>query len=136
MSAVPADPESDTATSGPDSVIAALTFEQGAITTLAGYFDRRSATVVDSLTHALFATMNARDKLVGAVIALPAEGAGADYADGMPDTLTGYDDEVANISEGLSDDVLSVGGKQVLTKALQQSKATDAKMNAAYGGGE
>jgi hypothetical protein len=133
----PADPNAEEgATTGPDSVIAALTFEQSAITTLAGYFDTKAGTVVDSLTHALFATLNVRGKLVDAVIALPAEGAGADFADGMADTLAGYDDEVANIAAALADDTLSAGGQKVLRAALVQSQATDAKINTAFGGGE
>jgi hypothetical protein len=135
MNAVPADPEAET-TPGPDSVVAALTFEQGAITTLAGYFDGKSGTLVDSLTHTLFGTINTRDKLANAVLALDPEGAGADYSDAMADTITGYDDEVANLTEALADDTLSAGGKSVLTSALKQSQAMDTKMNTAFGGGE
>jgi hypothetical protein len=135
MNAAPADPEAET-TPGPDSVVAALTFEQGAITTLAGYFDGKSGTLVDSLTHTLFGTINTRDKLANAILALDPEGAGADFSDGMADTITGYDDEVANLTEALANDTLSAGGKSVLTSALKQSQAMDAKMNAAFGGGE
>ena len=62
--------------------------------------------------------------------------AGADYADGMSDTLAGYDDEVANIREALSDDTLSAGGLSVLRAALVQSQKADAAINAAFGGGE
>jgi hypothetical protein len=131
----PADPNAET-TPGPDSVVAALTFEQGAVTTLAGYFDGKSGTLVSSLKHSLFSTMNTRDALLNAVIALDPEGAGADYADGMADTVAGYDDEVANISEALANDALSAGGKGVLTAALKQSRATDSKVNTAFGGGE
>jgi hypothetical protein len=131
----PADPNAET-TPGPDSVIAVLTLEQSVITSLAGLFDTKSGAVVDAATHTLFATMNTRDKLLNAVIALPAEGAGADYADGMADTVAGYDDEVANLTEALADDTLSAGGKKVLTSALAQSKKTDANVNAAFGGGE
>jgi hypothetical protein len=131
----PADPNSET-TPGPDSVVAALTFEQGAVTMLAGYFDGKSGTTVDALTHSLFSTLNSRDKLLNAVIALPAEGAGADYSDGMADTVAGYDDEVANLKEALANDTLSAGGKKVITSALAQSTKTDAAANAAFGGGE
>jgi hypothetical protein len=133
----PVDPDAEEgATTGPDSVIGALTFEQAAITTLAGYFDTKSGTVVDGLTHALFATMNTRGKLVDTIIGLDPEGAGADFADGMADTVAGYDDEVANLNEALSDDTLSVGGKKVLQSALTQATATQTKINAAFGGGE
>jgi hypothetical protein len=133
----PVDPNAEEgSTTGPDSVIAVLTLDQTAVTTIAGLFDTKSGLVVDSATHALFGTMNTRDKLLNAVIALPAEGAGADYSDGMADTVTGYDDEVANLSEALSSDKLSVGGQKVLTAALAQSKKTQAAATAAFGGGE
>jgi hypothetical protein len=54
----------------------------------------------------------------------------------MADTLDGYADEVASISEALADDQLSAGGARVLRPALSQSQATAAKVNLAYGGGE
>jgi hypothetical protein len=135
MNAAPADPEAET-TPGPDAVVAALAFEQGAITTLTGYFDSKTGTLVDSITHALFATMNTRDKLANSVLALDPEGAGAGFADGMADTVAGYDDEVANITEAIANDTLSAGAKKVLNSALKQSQAVDAKMTAAFGGGE
>jgi hypothetical protein len=128
MSAVPA---SEGATPGPDSVVATLAFEQATVTTLAGYFDGQSGSILGALTHALFATMNVRDKLVRTVAAQP-----ADYGDALADELAGYDDEVANIAEAIADDRLSTGGKKVLRAALAQSKATRARINAAFGGGE
>jgi hypothetical protein len=131
----PVDPNAET-TPGPDSVVAALTFEQAAVTMLADSFDGKSGTIVSSLTHAVFSTMSTRNKLLAAVIALDPEGAGADYADGMADTVPGYDDEVANIAEALSHDALTAGGKSVLNAALKQSEAADSKVNTAFGGGE
>jgi hypothetical protein len=132
-----ADPNAeDDSTTGPDSVIAVLALDQTAITTLAGLFDATSGKLVDLATRALFAALNTRAKLLHAVIALPEEGAGADYADGMADTLAGYDDEVANLSEAQSDDTLSAGKKGVLTSALARSKKAQAAMAAAFGGGE
>lgn len=133
MNAVPADPES---TPGPDAVIAVLTLDQTLITTMAGLFDGTSGLTVDAATHALFAVMSTRDKLLNAIIALPAEGAGADYSDGMADTVAGYDDEVANITEAIAEDKLSTGGAKVMHSALTLSQATDTKVNAAFGGGE
>lgn len=135
MNAVPADPEAET-TPGPDSVVAVLTLETTVITSLASLFDAKSGIVVDGVSPALFAVMNTRDSLVNAVIALDPEGAGAPYADAMPDILPDFDDEVANFTEALSDDTLSTGGKKVLTAALAQSTKIDAKVNAAFGGGE
>ena len=103
---------------------------------LSGLFDTNSKGVVDGLTHAMFRTLNARDRLLDSVIALDPEAAGADYADGMADTVDGYADEVATLTEALADDQLSVGGRKVLTKALAQVQATNAKVLAAFGGGE
>jgi hypothetical protein len=128
------DPNAET-TPGPDSVIAALGVESDVVVTVSGLFDANSKGVVDAATHALFRTLNARDRLLDAVIALDPEGAGAAYADGMPDTLAGYPDEVANITDALADDQLSPGGTRVLQKALNQVTATTAKVNAAFGGG-
>ena len=134
----PADEDADTegATTGPDSVVAALTFEQTMITSVAGLFDTQKGAALDGLTSALFAAMNSRDKLVVNIVGLDPEGAGADFADVMADTVAGYDDEVANLTEALAVDTLSAGGRKVLTAALNQSKATQAKIAAAFGGGE
>jgi hypothetical protein len=129
------DPEAET-TPGPDSVIAVLNMDSEVVTTVAGLFDANSKGVVDSATHALFRTLNARDRLLDAVIALDPEGAGADYADGMADTVDGYADEVSNISDALADDQLSPGGTRVLNAALAKVNATSAKVTAAFGGGE
>jgi hypothetical protein len=54
----------------------------------------------------------------------------------MADTVDGYADEVANLTEALADDKLSAGGKSALTAALNRSKATAAKIDTAFGGGE
>jgi hypothetical protein len=136
MNAAPPAGEEATTTPGPDSVIAVLTLDQTVATTVAGLFDAKKGTILDGLTSGLFAAMNTRDKLLTAVIGLDPEGAGADYADGMADTVAGYDDEVANLSEAVAVDQLSAGGKKVLTAGLNQSKATQAKVAAAFGGGE
>lgn len=133
----PADPDAEEgATTGPESVIAVLSLDQTIITTLAGLFETKSSQIVAAAGRTLSAAMNARDKLLGAVIKLPAEGAGADYADGMADTLSGYDDEVANLTEALSDDTLFAAAKNVLRAALAKSKKTQSAINAAFGGGE
>jgi hypothetical protein len=139
MNAVPADPDAEDAepvTTGPDSTIAVLTLDGTITQSLSGLFDTNSKGVVNGLTHAMFRTLNARDRLLDSVIALDPEGAGADYADGMADTVDGYADEVATLTEALADDQLSLGGKRVLTKALAQVQATNAKVTAAFGGGE
>jgi hypothetical protein len=132
----PEDADVEQTTTGPDSVIAVLTLDANVTQSLSGLFDTNSKGVVDGLTHAMFRTLNARDRLLDAVIALDPEGAGADYADGMADTVGGYADEVATLSEAIADDTLSTGGRKVLTKALAQVQATNAKVTAAFGGGE
>lgn len=136
MAIVP-DPEAeDETTTGPDSVIAVLALESDVVTTTSGLFDGNSKGVVDAATHALFRTLNARDRLLDAVIALDPEGAGADYSDGMTDTVDGYADEVANITDAIGDGQLSPGGGRVLRAALNQVTATSAKVSAAFGAGE
>jgi hypothetical protein len=135
MNAVPTDPEAET-TPGPDSVIAALTVDQEAVMTVAGLFNGNTGTLVTALASTITTAQLIRDRLLNAVIALDPEGAGADYADGMPDTLDGYADEVANLTEAIADDKLSTGGATALRTALARSNATLAKMNAAFGGGE
>jgi hypothetical protein len=132
----PEDADVEPTTTGPESVIAVLNLDASISQSLSGLFDTHSKGVVDGLTHAMFRTLNARDRLLDSVIALDPEGAGADYADGMADTVDGYADEVATLSEALADDALSTGGRKVLTKALAKVEATNAKVVAAFGGGE
>ena len=134
MNAVP-DPDAET-TPGPDSVIAVLNLDSEVVTSVAGLFDANSKGVVDAATHAMFRTLDSRDRLLDAVIALDPEGAGADYSDGMADTLDGYTDEVSNLTDAIADDQLSPGGGRVLRAALTQVTATSAKVNTAFGGGE
>jgi hypothetical protein len=135
MNAVPADPEAET-TPGPDSVIAALTLDQEAIVSVAGLFNGNSGALVTALASTITSAQLIRDRLLTTIIALDPEGAGADYSDGMADTLDGYSDEVANLTEALADDKLSAGGKAALQTALARANATLAKINAAFGGGE
>jgi hypothetical protein len=135
MNAVPADPEAEGVTTGPDSVIAVLTLDQQVITGLAELLNGQSGSLVGAIGTTMTAAQNTRDKLVDAVIALDPEGA-ADYADGMADTVDSYTDEVSNISDTLADDTLSAGGKSVLNTGLAKSQATAAKILAAFGGGE
>ena len=69
-------------------------------------------------------------------VLLDPEEAGADYSDGKADTVDGFTDVVANLTEALHDDRLSVAGRTALTNALSRSQATAAKVNVAFGGGE
>jgi hypothetical protein len=110
--------------------------DQEAVMTVAGLFNGNTGTLVTALASTITTAQLIRDRLLNAVIALDPEGAGADFADGMPDTLDGYGDEVANLTEAIADDKLSTGGATALRTALARSNATLAKMNAAFGGGE
>jgi hypothetical protein len=136
MNIVPDPNAEDETTPGPDAVIAVLGVDSEVVTSVSGLFDANSKGVVDAATHALFRTLNARDRLLDAVIALDPEGAGAGYSDGMADTVDGYTDEVDNITDAIADDTLSAGGTKVLQSALTQVTATSAKVTAAFGGGE
>jgi hypothetical protein len=137
MTATPIDPEAET-TPGPDSVVAVLTFEQAAIANLGSLFDGITGhpLVVAGIDKALATADSNRNLMLDAVIALDPEEAGADYSDGMADTVDGYTDEAANLTEALHDDQLSVPGRTALTNALTRSQATSAKVNTAFGGGE
>jgi hypothetical protein len=82
----PTDEDAEAPTTGPDSVIAVLGLEHSIVTTTAGLFDANSKGVVDGLTHALYRTLDARDRMLDAVIGLDPEGAGVDFADSMADS--------------------------------------------------
>jgi hypothetical protein len=135
LTAVPVDPEAET-TPGPDAVIAVLALEHEVVVSASGLFDTTSKGVVDGLTHAIYRTIVARDHMLDAIIGLDPEGAGAAYADGMPDTAGDYPDEVDYLTEALQDDQLSPGGGRVLRAALTNVRATAARFDAAFGGGE
>ena len=123
-------------TPGPDSVVAVLTLDQEAVTRLSGLFNRKSGVLVQSLSSSLLAAQNVRDRLLASGTKLDPEGAGADYADGMADSVGGFDDEVANIAEALADDQLTSVARKVLTAALTRSKAARSRVTNAFGGGE
>jgi hypothetical protein len=133
----PADPDAET-TPGPDSVLAVLTLEQAAIANLVGLFDGVTGQpdVVSGINTSLATAYADRDLMLNAVIALDPLGPGAAYADGMADTVDGYSDEVANLTEALQQDQVSADGRVALTVALAQSQAAEAKVTTAFGGGE
>jgi hypothetical protein len=135
MTAQPTDPESETPP-GPDSVEAVLTQETTVATRLAGMLNGKRGMVVDGISPALRSTVNVCDSLVSTVTALDPEGSGGDYADGMSDILPDFDSEVATLQADLNNEQLSAGGRSVLAAALDKAKKTQAKMTAAYGGGE
>jgi hypothetical protein len=132
-------PEESESTAGPDSAVAVLTLEQGVITNLAAQFDGLTANhpyAIKKLKAAMTTANTSRNLMLDAIIALDPEEAGAAYADGMTDTVDGYTDEVANLTEALQTDTLAPAGRAALTIALANSTATAAKVSAAFGGGE
>jgi hypothetical protein len=136
LKAKPVDPEAET-TPGPDSVTAVLKLEQVAITRLAGLYDTVADPVVlNRIGSAMDVALTMRDRMLNAVIALNPEGAGLAYADGMADSVDGYTDEVANLTEALKVDRLTTSARSALANALSRSQAAAAKVTAAFGGGE
>ena len=132
----PSDPESDDPP-GPASVFAGLRLDHQVTIHLVSLFDGVSdADVVTSLRHTLSRTQKARDDLLDAVIALPPEGARADYDDGMSDTLGVYPAEENLITTALLAFELTDPAHTALTKLLARVQATDARVNAVWGGGE
>jgi hypothetical protein len=132
----PVDPEAET-TAGPDSVLTVLALDQEAITRLAGLYDTVTDPVVlNRFAEALNTALTKRNQLLDKVIKLNPEGAGAPYADGMADSVDGYADEVANLTEALAVDHLATSARAALTNVLSRSEAAAAKVTAAFGGGE
>ncbi len=132
----PADPESDEPP-GPPAVLAVLGLEHRIGTRIPAIFNgMRRKPVVDSLQYTLWITHTRRDRMLDVVIALDQEGAGADYADGMADTLPAFDNEVVTLLSGLETYVLTASGRAGLTNALERATATRNRVNDAFGGGE
>ena len=132
------DPEAEEeSTAGPDSALAALNVEQVSVAALAGLFDRvHGKAVIRRIRAALAKAQQVRAQLIRAIAGLDPEEAGADYADALADTVPAYTDEVAVVSEALRDDRLTSVARQALRAALVQSRAAEAAMIAAFGGGE
>jgi hypothetical protein len=136
IGAPPTDPEEDTPP-GPVSVLAVLDLEHRVTMRGVALFDglRRYA-VVSSLRETLWYDHHYRDAMLDAVIGLPPEGAGSDYADGMADTLPSYVTEVNRVKTALAQYRLTDSARLGLNRALDRIQATQAKVNKAFGGGE
>lgn len=135
VQAIP-DPEAES-TAGPDSALAGLNVAQVSIGELAGAFDRvRARRVTKAIGKVLRTAQVRRAALLAVLTGLDPEGAGADYADALADTVPAYTDEVAAIQEALSDDRLNGAARRALSAALSQSQAAEALMTTVYGGGE
>jgi len=136
MNAAPVDEEAET-TPGPDSVIAVLGLDQLTITRVGSMFDEvTTVAVVAGLNSTARTAAGLRARMLKLVVALDPEGAGADYGDGMADTVDAYADEVSGLREALSTDRLTPTAKAVLQAAIARSVAAQATVTAAFGGGE
>ena len=132
----PANPESDEPP-GPAAVTAVLNLEHQAMVVVVPLLNGlQSSAVIESLRSTLLKTHRLRNAMLNKVIALPAEGAGADYDDDMSDSLDLYTSEVALITSALEQYVLTPVARVGLTNALARARATQAKVEAKWGGGE
>jgi hypothetical protein len=132
----PTDPESDDPP-GPPSVFAVLRLDRQVMMRLVPLNDALvRPEVVAALDATLRRTSVRRDAMLDSVIALPAEGDRGDYDDGMADMLGMYTAEGDLISGALATAELVDSARSGLTDALARVRATDAKVNAVWGGGE
>ena len=132
----PADPESDDPP-GPPAVMAVLALEHRVDTKVVNLpVGKRSATVVNALRLAIAVDHARRSTMLHRIVALPAEGDGGDYADGMADTLPVYAAEVQQLTTAVYRVPHTAAAHRVLVPALLRVRATNALVNAAYGGGE
>ena len=132
----PIDPESDDPP-GPPAVMAVLRLERTVgLGIVPLYNARKSTTFVRALGYTLYVTQTTRDKMLNRVLGLSPEGAGADFADDLADTLGGYTTEVNQIANALATYQLLPAAHDGLVNALARARATRDKMNAAFGGGE
>jgi hypothetical protein len=136
IGAPPTDPESDDVP-GPPAVLAVLGLEHRIGIQVVDLFNgQKGQRMVRALRTTLWATHGRRDIMLDKVIQLPAEGARADYADGMADILGTFKQEVTSVTTALKTYRLSPSGRIGLRRALVRVKATNLKVNRAFGGGE
>jgi len=90
---------------------------------------------VRSLGKKLNLAVACRDVMLAKVIALK-PGARDDYADGLADTLPGYNQELKAMSATLASGDLTSRARGAVTKAQQVVTATQADMERVFGGGE
>jgi hypothetical protein len=137
VQAPPPPEDAEESTAGPDSALAGLNVDQYSVSRLAGLFDRlKGPRLIRRITAALDEAQTGRAEVIGVLVALDPEEAGAPYADALADTVPGYTDEVAAINEALTDDHLVPASRDALTAALTRSTDAAAQMTAAFGGGE
>jgi hypothetical protein len=131
----PTDPESDEPP-GPPAVIAVANLEHRVTMVLVPFFNGlKKNWVIDPLRYTLWRTHVLRDAMLDKVIALPAA-KGEDYDDDMSDTVPIYKAEVNLVTTALKEYQLNASGRDGLTGALARVRATYAKVNERWGGGE
>jgi hypothetical protein len=131
----PTDPESDELP-GVAAVQRVAALEHGITVKLVPPF--QTLTRADAVRHLgkkLNLAVARRDVMLAKVIALKA-GAREDYADGLADTLPGYDKELTAMKAALAGDDLTRAGRKAITKAQRVVTATQAAMEHVFGGGE
>ena len=95
----PSDPESDDLP-GPPAVTSVIALDHRIGRQLIPRFDGfRRPVVSEHLRVALWAAYHQRGVILDKVIALPPEGAGEDYADGLSDTLPVYGQDVSQLTQ-------------------------------------
>lgn len=127
----------DRARNGPARVIWVLNLEHRvAMSLLPPFNGLTSSSVINALQTTLSTTFANRTARLKAVVALPQEGAGGDYDDGMADTLTLYSAEVSAYTAARSQFRLTAQASTALTKDLAQVRATSLQVTTRFGGGE
>jgi len=132
----PTDPESDEPP-GPGAVLKMLGFDHKVTVTLVPLLNRQKGSrVVRSMANALTRTHVRRNGMISRVVALPPEGAGDDYSDGLSDVLGTFPAEIKQIDTALATYVLTTAGRRSLTSTRARVVVANRLMNNAYGGGE
>ncbi len=136
IGAPPTDPESDDPP-GPPAVLAALRLDHRVTMRVAPLYDGIARPkLVTSMSTTIRLALNRRTAVLDRVLALPAEGDGADYADSLADTLPSYTREVTTLEQALDTLQLTTEARDALTAALKRAREAEARMQSAFGGGE
>jgi hypothetical protein len=94
------------------------------------------SSVVNALQTTLSSTFANRIAMLNAVIALPCQGVGGDYDDGMADTLGIYAAEVKAYTAAPGQFRLTAQSSTALSGDLTQVRATRTQVDRRFGGGE
>jgi hypothetical protein len=133
IGAPPADPESDDPP-GPVSVVAVLALDHAVVVRGAPLFEGLTTRI--GLGKTLSTAQILRATMLNAIVSLDPDGDGADYEDGMADTVPSYTAEVNAVAAVLSTNSLTTAGRTVLRRVLTRSRQARVIVTAAFGGGE